>query len=1059
MKNNQPNKISIKLRWAFRCLLAIVLSLSAKDNYAEIIYQETGGVVLMEAENTQSSLGLWTSGAGFTGFSGSGFIEFTGNSPAGHGTPKSPLRYTFKVSTEGDYALLIRGRSRLLPGEPTDISNDAWVRLEGDYTVGAGGPPNMSWLNQDTKMFVGRGGNGDWGWASKFDINHVQPSAIYHFKAGQTYTLTISGRSTRFNIDRILFVNSLNSQTAAKALTTESATIDNNGAVERYEYEGLKHFEELDKGDVVYYKDAVRNALAINASVVADRDKYARASTTFTGISGLYDVNLSTLSESDGECTYRFLVNGVAKGSFTNARITAADEYRLQYGSFKAIQINNGDQISVESNTHTNGLVPEGGGTAWARGRWRGVSMTPALFQGRVAVVADGNYRDSDDIIGTPVTLAILKAMGLADKLVHYSHSCDLRKGGSDPGGEYREVEMQTSADGTALRWGGFDHIRFYNCIKEKAATIEDLKNKINSSTATDPLWIIEAGEPDIMWEAVNKSDVAKRKYIHIVTHHPANDVGDDYDLKDVIALGILNANVHEIPDQNALLKTPLSDWHWARDATDNRLNWLWDRGVKAQSAEMEYAAIVGKFDCSDAGMVYYWATINSGGDELCDVPKLKALFESYLLTAPAGVSFKSPKFGDNFLPGSNVSVEAQVASGTSVQKVELFLDDVLVSAITSAPFEWGTTAYPNAGLENIAAGNHVLKLVLTETNSATTISSINITSSTPVVQEPFTGTPIAISGVIEGENYDKGGQGLAYHDSNDGNTGNVYRTDNVDIGTLGNPSDGKYVIGYTATGEWLEYTINVATTGTYDFDVHYSSGRAGGGKIGAEFKDEGIVLFNNVALPQTANWVTYDRVPVENVSLTAGTHVLRINVVSAAFNLDRIEIVAKALPVELISFTAKADDSGVKISWEVASELNNDKFVVQKSENGRDYADLATVKGKGTSNITALYSVRDNHPQKENYYKLLQYDFNGKITEKGVRHAKFTLTNNSVAVYPNPSSTGVFTLVNESKWHVLNLTGVEVLKGEGNQVDLSSFQKGLYIIKTDQSSTKVLSK
>lgn len=252
---------------------------------------------------------------------------------------------------------------------------------------------------------------------------------------------------------------------------------------------------------------------------------------------------------------------------------------------------------------------------------------------GRIAVVADGNSPDPDDLGATAVSLALLRATGLEDRLVHYSHSCDIVRVSriSERAEVERHAMMQSSCDITARRWGGFDDLTFYDAKWQLDETIKDLAKAINASTADDPLWIIEAGEPDIIWEAVNLAEASKREFIHIVTHHPANDRGDVYDLSDVMALGIPAVNLHNIPDQNKLLKKPLSDWYWARDHDDNGINWLWERGFVAQKSDMNYPAIVGFMDCSDAGMIYYWATIKSGGDFFCDVPKLKKLFLEYV--------------------------------------------------------------------------------------------------------------------------------------------------------------------------------------------------------------------------------------------------------------------------------------------------------------------------------------------------------------------------------------------------------------------------------------------
>ncbi|WP_211298231.1 hypothetical protein [Polaribacter glomeratus] len=49
--------------------------------------------------------------------------------------------------------------------------------------------------------------------------------------------------------------------------------------------------------------------------------------------------------------------------------------------------------------------------------------------KGRIAIVADGNSADPDDLGGTAISLALLRSSGLEKRLVHYSHSCDLIRG------------------------------------------------------------------------------------------------------------------------------------------------------------------------------------------------------------------------------------------------------------------------------------------------------------------------------------------------------------------------------------------------------------------------------------------------------------------------------------------------------------------------------------------------------------------------------------------------------------------------------------------------------
>ena len=88
----------------------------------------------------------------------------------------------------------------------------------------------------------------------------------------------------------------------------------------------------------------------------------------------------------------------------------------------------------------------------------------------------------------------------------------------------------------------------------------------------------------------------------------------------------------------------------------------------------------------------------------------------------------------------------------------------------------------------------------------------------------PYT-TPIAVPGTFEAENFDKGGQNVAYIDRVAGNAGGQYRTaEDVDIIASGDSAGGGYVVNNFETGEWLTYTISVPTTGDYDIELRASS-------------------------------------------------------------------------------------------------------------------------------------------------------------------------------------------------------------------------------------------
>lgn len=147
--------------------------------------------------------------------------------------------------------------------------------------------------------------------------------------------------------------------------------------------------------------------------------------------------------------------------------------------------------------------------------------------------------------------------------------------------------------------------------------------------------------------------------------------------------------------------------------------------------------------------------------------------------------------------------------------------------------------------------------------------------------QTPYGGTPWPIPGVIEAEHFDDGGDGIAYHDTTAANEGAAYRTTAVDL----EPSaENGYNIGWTQPGEWLEYSISVATTGTYAIDVRVAS--AGQGGV-LRVEVDGVDVTGPLTVPNTGGWQIWQTLTTTGVSLTAGAHVLRLAFDSAGATGD----------------------------------------------------------------------------------------------------------------------------------------------------------------------------
>lgn len=120
------------------------------------------------------------------------------------------------------------------------------------------------------------------------------------------------------------------------------------------------------------------------------------------------------------------------------------------------------------------------------------------------------------------------------------------------------------------------------------------------------------------------------------------------------------------------------------------------------------------------------------------------------------------------------------------------------------------------------------------------------------------------------------------------------------------------------------------------------------------------------------------------------------------AFTPLRVKFNSTVLPISLTSLVAKADLSNVNVSWATSSENNNDKFLIERSVDGKSFLKLGEVAAKGPS----TYSFVDHNPANgTNYYRLVQYDLDGKSEVFGPVTVNFALkANSSLMAYPNPT-------------------------------------------------------
>ncbi len=123
------------------------------------------------------------------------------------------------------------------------------------------------------------------------------------------------------------------------------------------------------------------------------------------------------------------------------------------------------------------------------------------------------------------------------------------------------------------------------------------------------------------------------------------------------------------------------------------------------------------------------------------------------------------------------------------------------------------------------------------------------------------------------------------------------------------------------------------------------------------------------------------------------------------------------ALPVELLSFDGTCNNNIINLNWKTASEHNSDYFEIQKSRDGENWITLTTIESAGNSTQEILYTTKDeNAIDVNNYYKLIQYDIDGKSKEYGPINVTCNgKSKGYFSIFPNPS-TGTFQVVINNK-------------------------------------------
>jgi hypothetical protein len=166
----------------------------------------------------------------------------------------------------------------------------------------------------------------------------------------------------------------------------------------------------------------------------------------------------------------------------------------------------------------------------------------------------------------------------------------------------------------------------------------------------------------------------------------------------------------------------------------------------------------------------------------------------------------------------------------------------------------------------------------------------------------------------------------------------------------------------------------------------------------------------------------------------------------------------AVVLPVRFISLNAKCEDNKVLITWKTTQEENSSHFNIERSVDGIRWTMIGNRPAAGNSANERSYSFTDNNPAQNGYYRIAEYDLDGKVQYSIVLRSSCTATDEIFSLWSNPVRDMVFInivtanesqamiKVFDSKGALVKMQKATVLRGSNQlSIDIGSLANGVY--------------
>jgi hypothetical protein len=268
------------------------------------------------------------------------------------------------------------------------------------------------------------------------------------------------------------------------------------------------------------------------------------------------------------------------------------------------------------------------------------------------------------------------------------------------------------------------------------------------------------------------------------------------------------------------------------------------------------------------------------------DAPLTVVFSDGYELRVEANDMATSRDVNSSVILSSNLSeidengsvILTAETSETEVSKVDFYNGNTLIGSDVSAPY--------NIVVSNIASGIQTMYAKMYLGNEFTTSNVVSVQVGT---QSSYLASVPQIPGTIQAGHYDQfqggNGQNITYLDLSQDNQGD-YRSDEY-VDAFSDPQQGA-AVGWISSGEWMEYTVNVTSSGIYNLNFNYASGNPNGGGP-FHLETNGSRISPDVSMPTTGSWDSWRTKQVNQITLNQGTQIIRVATDGGEFNLGKM--------------------------------------------------------------------------------------------------------------------------------------------------------------------------